>query len=233
MIEASKRRAGQPRAPGETGDGRGTLGPVSRLPLFVTCAFVTGTAWYLAEVDRLSPAAMYVVELQTKLGVPPWWIGGGVTVMALIYMVVGITRAPKAAPRPEVRRGPVAPTPVAGQDWYEAAATAARALPLTPQGRLRFDEAPGLPFALVLRGATTEQARRRVELYAGLLAAMPTPPRGRVYLESCPDVTMSHQTLVAAAFKPHHPADSFVVRASTGAVDIVFSHPDPRWAARG
>lgn len=222
-------RAG--RAAGRT--GRGTLALVRRLPLFVSCAFVTGTAWYLAEVDRLSPAAMYVVELQTTLGVPLWWIGAGVTVVALGWMAAGILGAPAAAPQREVRRAPVASTVAAGRDWYDSALAAARALPLTPQGRLRFDEAPGLPFALVLRGATTEQARRRVELYAGLLAAMPTPPRGRVYLESCPDVTMSHQTLVAAAFKPHHPADSFVVRASTGAVDIVFSHPDPRWTARG
>lgn len=205
---------------------------MSRFLPFVVVALATAAAWYLGEVDRLSPLAMTVVELQTTLGAPPWWIGAGLTALAALGVVLRPKRAPAVAPKREAPAA-VAKLPTAGQDWYEVAAAAARALPLSPQGRLRLDEAPGLPFTLVLRGATMEQARRRIELYAGLLAAIPTPPRGRVYVESSPDVTMSHQLLVAAAFKPHHPADSFVARASGGAVDIVFSRPDPRWATRG
>lgn len=211
---------------------------MSRTLLLVLALLATGGLYYLGQVDRLSPLAMNVVELQTTVGFAPWLIGLGLVVLAAANVALAprapapVTRQrdPRQAP---ARRSP-APSPVRTDgDWYAAAVQAARAMPLEPQGKLRVSEAVGVPFTLVLQRATVEQARRRLDTYAAFLASIPTPPKGRVYIESSPDIQIAPTILVGAALKKHLPADSYYVMEHGGAVDIVFPTPDPRWASQG
>lgn len=205
------------------------------MPLALLFALLTAGLWYLSAVDRQSPAALYVVEAESALGLPLSLVGVALT--AAVAVGAWVRRRPAARPaaRPAPRSRPTSvstPAALPEGDWYAAARAAAEALPLAPMGELRFDEAVGLPFTLRLRQATVEQARRRLEAYVAMLAAIPTPPKGRVYLESSPDVQVAPHHLVGAAMKRHFPAEAYQVLNHGNGVDIVFLHPDPRWRGR-
>lgn len=205
------------------------------MPVALLLALLTAGLWYLSSVDRQSPIALDVVEAESALGVPLYLVGIALT--AAVAVAAWVRRRPAARPaaRPPLRSRPAAgsgPAALPEGDWYAPARAAAEALPLAPVGELRFDEAVGLPFTLRLRQATVEQARRRIEAYVACLAAIPTPPKGRVYLESSPDVQIAPQHLVGAAMKRHFPAEAYQVLRHGHGVDIVFLDPDPRWRGR-
>lgn len=207
-----------------------------RLLLVAGLGGLTAGLWYLSAADRMTPLALRVVELEGQVGVPLWMPGLVVTTAAALLAWLEARPArpspPRATPRsvPSRVEAPAA-APREGE-WYAAARAAAHALPLAPSGEVRFDEAVGLPFTLRLRGATVEQARRRLELYVAFLASVPTPPKGRVYLESSPDVQVAPIHLVNAAMKRHFAAEDYQVVNHGSGVDVLFVRPDPRWSAR-
>lgn len=189
-------------------------------------------AW-LSVVDRVSPAALALVEWETRLGQPLWLPLAVAGIAALAWRVL---RRAAVAPAPV---GPVARDAARarafpqdfGADWAEAVRTRARRLPIEPMGRLRYDDAPGVPFTLVLVGASPEQARRRLSVFAEFLATIPTPPGARVRLESCPDVEGPIHRLLGAEIGRHFAAEDWRVMSLADGADVRFARPDPRWSA--
>lgn len=202
---------------------------------------VTAAVWFLEVQERTLPISLTLVEWETSLGFPVYVLPAALAAWSLVGSLLKLGRGGAApAPARDLRQAPTrslsrpaAPAaPGSGADWYDEALRRAKALSLEPQGHLRLDEAMGLPFTLTLRNATVEQARRRLDAFAGFLAGIPTPPKARVYVESCPDIQIAPQHLVGAALKKHFAEDRFYLMVQGGGVDVVFSDPDPRWAGR-
>ena len=209
----------------------------------VVLLLITAALYYLAEVDRMSVAAMWAVEWEGRLGVRPWWITAAATVAALGASFVPGKSAPPPPPRRATPRtdgpirvsGPrstapasVEPPSVVAQDIDEAYAAAKR-LCFGRGAKLRTDVQAGVPFTLVLDRGTPEQARRALETYAGFLASIPRPPRARVQLQDVEPGAVPWNRQVQGAMKPFFPLGSFQVVSQISWVDVVFDRPDEAW----
>ncbi|MSP56548.1 MAG: hypothetical protein EXR69_13255 [Myxococcales bacterium] len=212
------------------------------LPGLVVAGVAAVLAW-LSVVDRMSPLAMYVVELEGALGVALWIPVVGIA--AGLLARVRWARPARNVERRETQesqrqrgaagwspRASIAPAPEQGADainWRAVIDTRALRLPVGPQGRVRIDEVPDVPYTLVLTGVTPQQARNRLALFAELLSGMPTPPLARVRLESSPDVGGPIHKLLGAELARFFAPESFHVVSREDGADIRFSLPDPRW----
>ena len=193
-----------------------------------------GLGW-LSYGDRRSPVALQVVEWDGLLGIPLASIALG---LGLAFLLVGILKSvgrrmppapPPRAPPPRPRRIGAPAGAAMPDDWRGAAEAAANDLLLEDGARLEGGVSPGLPYVLVLQRMPRERARRAIEAYAGLLAGMPTPPRGRVTVAEVegPGAPMHH--LVAGLLSRHFGREAFSVVPTEGRVEIRFNQPDPRW----
>lgn len=208
-----------------------------RLRWPLTFLALTVALYYLHAIDRTSVPAMYVVEWGQAAGSPLYMLALLPLIASTAWVIYGIATTPTPAP---IRRGtlmeaPARPRPLPILDMTgdprQDTRLAAESLDVGPCGTIRFDEARDLPYTLRLRQATPEQARKRMDQYFAFLSRIATPPKGRVTLESCPDLT-EHHHLVAARARNYFAEEAFYVMAHGGSVDIVFSQPDPRWGAK-
>lgn len=186
-------------------------------------------AW-LSIGDRMSPMALQVVEWESALGLPLF-----VPLAVLGAALVGWSLRPKPARRSgatetkETRRRQQQAAPL-GEGWRPTLDARARGLAIEPQGRIKIDEVVGVPYTLVLRNATPQQAKTRYAAFAELLSGMPTPPAARVRIESCPDIGGPiHKPLQLELEKVFEP-DAFQVLSRSDGADIRFTKPDPRWS---
>lgn len=201
---------------------------------------------WLSVFDRASTLAVAVVEVESSFGFA-LWIPFAVAGAVLLVVRVLHTRAPapaapaRALTRDRPRR-PAAPDGASGPEgasppadavptWLATIRAGARAVSDDPMGRVRFDEAAGVPLSLVLTGVTREQARRRVSAYAAWLATIPAPPTARVRLVSSPDIEGPIHGLFRGELAKHFPRDTVRVVSLHDGADAVFAHPDPRWSA--
>lgn len=214
------------------------------VPLVVLFA-AAALAW-LSLFDRMSPVAVALVEVESSFGFPLWPPFAVVGAVLLLVRLLHSRRGPSAPPpRGLTRDTPAsrsaAPMPArAAEDlpppqadvvggWLAAIQAGARAVSDDPMGRVRFDDAAGVPIALVLTGVTREQARRRVAAYAAWLATIPTPPTARVRAVSSPDLQGPIAGLLRGELARHFPNERFHVTSTQDGADAVFGDPDPRW----
>lgn len=197
------------------------------------------TAW-LSVVDRTSPLALALVELEGRLGQPLWMplaVAGAAALAVRVLRHASRTARPSLPPpNRDIARmaaraasSPAIPAAPGGATWADAVRAQARALPVEPIGRVRLDDAPGVPFTLTLTSATPEQARRRLAVFAEFLAAIPTPPAARVRVVSSPDLEGPLHRLLGAELGRHFPAGACHVASVADGVDVRFARPDPRW----
>ena len=204
------------------------------MPLAVLLFCAAGALAWLSIGDRMSVPALTVVEWESAVGVPLWEI------VALAGLVVlAISRRPRrreAAPERVVNRdaqrsfraGPAAPE---GGDWRATLDARARRLALEPHGKVKVDEVGGVPYTLVLRAVTPQQARRRFGAFVEFLAAMPTPPLARVRIESSPDLGVPVNVMLSTELARCFGDDAFHVVSRADGADVCFRRPDPRWGA--
>lgn len=200
------------------------------LPGVLLLAASAVLAW-LSIGDRMSPLALSVVEAESAIGLPlfvPFAVVGAV--------LLGLALRPKPVRRSgatetkETRRRQQQQAPL-GEGWRPTLDARARGLAIEPQGRIKIDEVVGVPYTLVLRNATPQQAKTRYAAFAELLSGMPTPPAARVRVESCPDIGGPiHKALTLELERVFEPGTFSVLSRSDGA-DIRFTTPDPRWSA--
>lgn len=197
---------------------------------------------WLSVFDRASPLAVAVVEVETSFGFALWIPFAAAGILLLAFRVLHARAPARPAPaRPLTRDRPRPPPTGAAPDgapaldaaptWLATIRAGARAVSDDPMGRVRFDEAAGVPLTLVLTGVTREQARRRVSAYAAWLATIPAPPTARVRLVSSPDIEGPIHGLLRGELAKHFPSDAVRVVSLRDGADAVFAHPDPRWSA--
>lgn len=214
-------------------------------------AVALGLGW-LSLGDRRSPLALSVVELDGKLGLPLAAPVGllGLVLLALPRKKAGSSREPTRAP---AARSPSSPPPLAAapsptsakgeppqapssgtpsletQGWLAALSSQVARLPLEAGASVLLEPERAPPVQLILTRLTPERARRSVELFAELLATMPTPPRACVRYEGCVATTTPRNHQVVAAMRRYFSGEAFVVTQHEEVVELVFRAPDPRW----
>ncbi len=226
------------------------------LLLFTALGVLAGAGalrWF-SVADRTSPLALQVVELESQIGMELWpavtTLGLALLLARLLIgrLLVARPVASPPRPRPLTRDGdrsfgpassgyrPPAPAasvaPVAATgEWLAVVRSQARFVSDDAMGRIRFEEAAGVPVTLVLTAITPEQARRRIASFAAWLATIPTPPCARVRLVSSPDIDGPLHRLFKAELARHFPAEAFAVVSAHAGADVLFNRPDPRWIA--
>lgn len=194
-------------------------------------------AW-LSVFDRASPLAVALVEVETSFGFALWipfTLAGGALLAARILGNRAPAPPPPARPltRDSVRVRPAGEVsaPTEGAPWLDTLRVSARGVSDDPMGRIRFDDAAGVPIALVLTGVTREQARRRVAAYAAWLATIPAPPVARIRVVSSPDLEGPLHGLFRGELAKHFGAEAVRVASIHDGADAVFAQPDARWRA--
>jgi hypothetical protein len=195
---------------------------------------------YLSVFDRMSTVALSLVEVESQFGFPFWPVfalgGVGLLIARLIHARPKVRPAVRPPTRDAARTG--AGLPAAGGagasqggSWLEAIRQSAKGVSDDPMGKVRFDDAAGVPIVLVLTAVTREQARRRVSSYAAWLATIPAPPAARIRVVSSPDLQGPLHGLFRGELAKHFAAEAFTVSSIHDGADVVFAWPDPRWSA--
>jgi hypothetical protein len=191
-----------------------------------------GLVW-LTQVDRMSPAALSVVELETQLGVPLALIAG---LVGIVTLALGFRSRPAPAPqpsRPQTHAPGVKPAVSAtGQDWVAAVIQQARALTLEEGARIKFDEGSDIPFTLHLERLTPEVERRSIDAFTTFLGSIPTPKRAKVVFIGANSTGVPRQHTVKGSLRRIFHATAYQVVPQQNWVDVLFFTPDPCWADR-
>jgi len=98
------------------------------------------------------------------------------------------------------------------------------------QAYLEYSQEPHLPFTLVIARATPAMAVRAMVNFVEFLASIYTPPRARIELVNVAHLDRSFDKNVQAALEPYF-GNNVEVEPEPGRVDILFTDPDPGWAA--
>lgn len=194
----------------------------------LTLLVAAGLAW-LSYGDRRSSLALSLVELDGTLGVPLALVVGLIG-LALVLLPRRAGRgASRGAPgRPAAPALPAAPR-LETEGWLAAVSGQIGRLSLEPGASVQLDPGRTPPLSLRLERLTPERARRSVEVYAELLAGIPTPPRAAIRYEGCVHAGPPRHHAVTAALRRYFPADAFSVTGHEDTVEIVFRRPDVRW----
>jgi len=201
-----------------------------------------GMLGYLTVVDRMSPVALYAVELDSTVGVPVWAVLLAVGALLMVRALFSGRKRPPVEQRlkrsyaaqqnedsqREDRQRAAAPSG-AGGDWRSDIFNQARALALEGGARVQLNR-NNAPVGLLLERSTTERARRNIEALARFLSTIPVPARARLTFKDCPTPGTPWGKLVEGAFRQHFAAGSFRVVSQRDEIDVLFSDPDPRWA---
>lgn len=186
----------------------------------------------LSALDRRSPAALALVEQETRLGAPLWAPVAGVgAVLVLASLRRRRPEAPPPAPAP--RRVQAKAPSGEEQDWLAEARQRAASLPMGAGAEIQLNPGAQVPLELSLRGFTPERVRAAVDLFATFLVDLPTPPRARIRFVDCGPAPVPRHKQVQGALAAKLASGRFSAVGTSDAVELVFTQPDPRWTARG
>jgi len=193
-----------------------------------------GLAW-LTWGDRMSPAALDVVELNGRLGIPVPIPLAGLGMLLVLASLRGRKRPPprpRAQPRPRRTTGDVVSQAPDGGGWLQEICARALALRWEEGVRLELDMEANIPFALRLERVTPERARRAMDEFARFLASIPTPRRARVIFVDCQQAAkLAPHRQADGVFRRHMPSDAYRIVGQQDWADVLFSQPDTRWQA--
>jgi len=207
------------------------------MKLGIVLLLTGGMLGYLTVVDRMSPVALYAVELNTAAGVPVWAIL--LAAGALLMVRALFSGRKKAAPVEQRLKSKYATQKReqnqrtqaqvgAGGDWKSDVFNQARALALEGGARVQLNR-NNAPVGLLLERSTTERARRNIAALARFLSTVPVPPRARLTFKDCPPPATPWGKLVEGAFRQHFAVGAFRVVSQRDEVDVIFGESDPRW----
>ena len=220
---------------------------------------VCAASGYGVYIDRQTPVALDLVELQSELGVPIPAAFGLLGIALVLWSIFGAPSAPKyarprqnsprstgkrpsARPSPSASFSPSAPTsrmPVPPSmkrsteapagDWWGQVRSASATMSLPEGARITFDPARPSPVILHLELAPPERCKRAIREVASWFSQFSTPPRLRIEFDHCPEGASPRHHMVNGALATHLDRGVFKVMTDRDAVDVLFHHPDPRW----
>lgn len=198
----------------------------------------------LSRLDRQSPLALSVVELDSALRYLPAYSLAGILGLAFwLPPLVGDflrdrqpTGPRRAGHRPAQQRARAAaaaveplPGAAAGRTWREAVMGRLRQWDGGAGARLLIDQAQGVPVTLQLEHLSPHHCEKAVGELGLLLQTIPLPPRIRVRFDHCPEGPAPRHHMVGKALGTVLDPGSFKAVATADQVDIMFLSPDPRW----
>ena len=204
----------------------------------VLLLIVAGVLAWLTIGDRMSPLALSVVEMESKVGFP---LASIAALAGIISLVLGFRYRMQASPStasPSPHRTPTAAsvpqkiTPTSNQDWVVAVIQTARALSLADGVRIKFDEGSGIPFTLHMERVTPEIERRSMDVFSSFLISIPTPPRAKVVFIGANSTGVPRQHAVKGSLRRVFHTTAYQVVPQQNWVDVLFFTPDPCWADR-
>jgi hypothetical protein len=189
-----------------------------------------GGCWYLIEVDRRTPWALDLVELQSDVPVPIWALLAGLGL--LLFLGGGKTRARAASksPRSRPRDSPAEPErPDIETDWYRSAIARSQKETWEHGVHMSWGPLPDIDVMLVLQSATPARFKRSVRAFLELIAGLPRPRRIRIQLRNCDTEGLNVAQEVQACCYKHWQRGQVRVMAMGNEVDIFFQQPEPGW----
>ncbi len=196
----------------------------------IAAVLAAAGSYYLLEVDRRSPRALDLVELQGQVGVPLWALLAGAGVV--LWWLDGRSARPPAT---GAARGPTRsaaqpdPPPTADGDWYAAAVATAHGTAWEQGVRVSFAPLPDVDVMLVVQSGTAARIKRSVRAFAALLSTLPRPHRVRIQLRQCDTAGLDLCKEVDGIFHTFWPRGKLRVLQSGQEVDVLFQHPEPGW----
>jgi len=199
----------------------------------------SAVSFYFLYIDRRSPLALGLVEIEGSLGLP---LAPMLGCAALLLFSGGYLRGEFSKPpeRPNQRRSqtripsqaaahPESHAAGSAAHWSDAAIAAAKEIPFPTGARLTFDRSLPTPIHLHLEHAPPERCKRAIALLGQWVASVPTPPRVRISFDGCPEGGSPRHHQVSGALAQHLPRADFKAISALDAVDVIFVRHDPRW----
>lgn len=192
-----------------------------------------GLGW-LTQVDRMSPLALSVVEVESQIGFPLALIAA---VAGIVMLVLGFRKrpappAPQAEERPNHTAGVKPSISATSSEWVSDVIGRAQALPLAAGASITLDKGSEIPFTLLLNRVTPEVERRSLDAFSSFLSSIPTPKRAKVVYVGANATGVPRQHVVRGTLRRVFHAAAFQVVAQEDEVDVLFFTPDPCWASR-
>ena len=212
------------------------------------CLLVSTGSGYLLYVDRQTPFALHLVELQSMAPVP---IPGLLAIIGTLMMGLSL-RGQSPRPSHRVSRNPPFPTrskpsqsaplpkrttPTSStsaveqsdKKWTEHLRESCNEITLPPGARITLDHTRPCPIVLHLEMAPPERCKRAIRSVASWFARYSIPPRFRIVFDHCPDGSSPRHHMVNGALAHELERGAFKVISDRDSVDVLFHRPDPRW----
>lgn len=186
-------------------------------------------AWF-SVWDRATVAAMYVVEWETRLGLPLY-----IPVLAAAALLALLSR-PKTSPDTHntsnasaTRSVRVATEDSEGQ-WARNVCQQALRIGWEIGATLDVGKESATPFVLHLSQMPPASERRSLEQLATFLASIPTPPRVDIRFDGSQTPEGTHHHRVRAAFRTQFEPQHIHIIHQGPQVTVAFRHPNACWA---
>jgi hypothetical protein len=219
---------------------------------------VCAASGYGIYIDRQTPVALDLVELQSQTGIPIPAVFGLLGISLVLWSIFGARSTSKYArddlrtPRTKTQRAPTRSPPLApftrtpptsrlpvppsmkgpaspDGDWWAHVRSASSTITLPEGARVTFDPDRPSPVILHLELAPPERCKRAIREVASWFSQFSIPPRLRIEFDHCPEGASPRHHMVNGALAMHLERGDFKVMTDRDAVDVMFHHPDPRW----
>ena len=226
--------------------GRSNTLRITALSCLLGCA-ATG---YLLYVDRQTPVALNVVELQSMVPIP---VPGLLATLGALLMFLSFTSQPpaetsssrrrdvpkrthpKAFPQNDVsgRHSISSPGSESKQQteetWWRELRISCNGITLPAGARITLEPTRPCPIILHLEMAPPERCKRAIRIVAAWFSSFSTPPRFRIAFDHCPEGPSPRHHMVNGAIANEMDRGAFKVISDRDSVEVLFHHPDPRW----
>jgi len=210
--------------------------------LVVLLGASAAAVYYLLHVDRSSPLALELVELQSDVPVPIWILLAGLGVLAGLLLhspkpkpwtapIQPRKRPPPPKPRmlTATMSDPYAPAPDEKPDWYQKAVSQSQRLSWEQGVRMAWAPAPRIDVMLVCQSSTPARYKRSVEAFAEFLARHPNPRRVRIQARQCDLGSLNLNHEVNGIWRQHFEHGAYRVMVDERNVDLFFTEPAEGW----
>lgn len=218
--------------------------------LSLSCLLGCVGSGYSLYIDRRSPLALNVVEIQSVIPIP---IPALLVILGTLLMVWSLkrptperysinhptshsNRTPKVAPtrvlhaeRPKHSDSRQTDSVQPGGTWWTQVRSSCNQITLPPGARLSLDNTRPCPIVLHLEMAPPERCKRAIRAVGAWFSDFSIPPRLRIMFDHCPEGASPRHHMVNGALASEMDRAAFKVISDRDYVEVLFHRPDPRW----
>lgn len=198
----------------------------------------TAALYYITKIDQLliSDLSFWLIEQQTKIGVPLWYIP---MALSVLLFFANMSNTPKTTTAPSQKSRPAMIRSAKNSiervqlsaEWKNEIIDQCHSLKLPTGAHIEIDPFKGVPIGLKLERTTPQATRRALEEFALLLSQIPTPPRVFVKLLDIMKIEVPTKNLVKGSLQKHLNCNELSLTSQMDGVDIRFHKPNQIWDA--